>query len=217
MDKMSEKKDHELLVKSIDNCIDSFDYDAEKNLWCQIVLKLPVDQNKVDLATLIEEEAKKVFVHKVGSIQRAFLVDDKEASKRGHSFSKMIKTEGVSFMSLVNFNQILDLNRVYSNDIHAIANIYGIEAARKAIILEIANVFAVYGIQVDYRHLSLIADYMTFDGTIKGMNRMSFISNSSPIQQMTFETTTNFLKSAILLGKCYQLDLNFQIQLTFYF
>ena len=120
-------------------------------------------------------------------------------------------------MSLVNFNQILDLNRVYSNDIHAIANIYGIEAARKAIILEIANVFAVYGIQVDYRHLSLIADYMTFDGTIKGMNRMSFISNSSPIQQMTFETTTNFLKSAILLGKCYQLDLNFQIQLTFYF
>jgi DNA-directed RNA polymerase I subunit RPA1 len=38
--------------------------------------------------------------------------------------------------------------------------IIGVEAARNAIIKEIANVFSVYGIGVDFRHLSLIADYM---------------------------------------------------------
>lgn len=34
------------------------------------------------------------------------------------------------------------------------------EAARTAIVSEIGNVFRVYGISVDYRHLALIADYM---------------------------------------------------------
>lgn len=32
------------------------------------------------------------------------------------------------------YADILDLNRLYSNDIHAIANMYGIEAANKVII-----------------------------------------------------------------------------------
>jgi hypothetical protein len=118
----------------------------------------------------------------------------------------MVKTEGVSFLSMVKFNDVLDLNRIYSNDIHAIANTYGIEAAAKAIRRETTNVFAVYGITVNPRHLALIADYMTFDGTIKGFNRNALASNSSPIQQMTFETTTNFLKNSALMGLPDNLD-----------
>ena len=41
--------------------------------------------------------------------------------------------------------QILDLNRLYSNDIHAMAKNYGIESALSVIIKEIKDVFAVYG------------------------------------------------------------------------
>lgn len=37
---------------------------------------------------------------------------------------------------------------------------YGIEAARDNIIKELCAVFSVYGITIDHRHLSLIADYM---------------------------------------------------------
>ena len=57
-----------------------------------------------------------------------------------------------------------------------------------------------YGIQVDYRHLSLIADYMTFDGSYKPFNRYGMEANSSPFQQMSFETTTKFLKTATIQG-----------------
>jgi DNA-directed RNA polymerase I subunit RPA1 len=42
----------------------------------------------------------------------------------------------------------------------AILNTYGVEAARAAIIKEISVVFAVYGIDVNPRHLTLVADYM---------------------------------------------------------
>lgn len=60
--------------------------------------------------------------------------------------------------------------------------------------------FAVYGITVDYRHLSLIADYMTFSGAFKAMNRVGINTSSSPFQKMSFESTTRFLTEATLEG-----------------
>ena len=63
------------------------------------------------------------------------------------------------------------------------------------------QVFNAYGINVDYRHLSLIADYMTFEGTYKPFNRLGIKSNSSPLQKMRFETCLQFFKDACLYGK----------------
>ena len=65
---------------------------------------------------------------------------------------------------------------------------------------EISGVFRVYGITVDYRHLSLIADYMTYDGQYKPFNRIGMETNSSPFQKMSFETTIHFLRSAAIAG-----------------
>ena len=78
--------------------------------------------------------------------------------------------------------------------------VYGVEAARSAIVKEVAGVFDVYGISIDPRHLSLIADYMTFEGGYKAFNRTGIISNPSPLSQMSFETTTAFLTAATLGG-----------------
>lgn len=58
--------------------------------------------------------------------------------------------------------------------------------------------FQVYGITVDPRHLLLIADYMTFDGSFKPLSRSGIESSASPLQQMSFESTLKFLKSAIV-------------------
>lgn len=57
-------------------------------------------------------------------------------------------------------DELVDLDRIGSNDIFAILTVYGVEAARRAIIEEISNVFGAYGIAVDYRHLTIISDYM---------------------------------------------------------
>lgn len=65
---------------------------------------------------------------------------------------------------------------------------------------EISSVFQVYNIAVDPRHLSLIADYMTFEGSYKPFNRVGLEANSSPLQKMSFETTMHFLKTATLTG-----------------
>jgi DNA-directed RNA polymerase I subunit RPA1 len=99
------------------------------------------------------------------------------------------------------YYKILDVNRIYVNDIHAFSNVYGIEAASRILVKEVQNVFGVYGITVDPRHLLLIADYMTFDGTYRAMNRGGIAAHASPIQQMTFESSLTFLRSAVLETK----------------
>ena len=54
---------------------------------------------------------------------------------------------------------------------------------------------------MDHRHLSLIGDYMTFEGSYKPFNRIGMEANSSPFQKMSFETTMHFLKGATIAGE----------------
>ena len=71
---------------------------------------------------------------------------------------------------------------------------------------EMKSVFGAYGINVNYRHLSLIADYMTFEGVYKPFNRIGIKSNASPLQKMSFETCLAFFKDACLLGQKENMD-----------
>jgi len=41
---------------------------------------------------------------------------------------------------------------------------YGVEAGRANLVKEVRSVFSMYGIEVNYRHLSLIGDFITFNG-----------------------------------------------------
>jgi DNA-directed RNA polymerase I subunit RPA1 len=149
------------------------------------------------LASLIEGLSKKVIVWEIPNIKKGFLV---ESQVPGEDNVLRLKTEGVNMQEIWKHDDVLDLRRAYTNNIHSIANTFGIEAAVKSIIKEISSVFNVYGISVDYHHLSLIADYMTFDGTYKPFNRYGLEANSSPLQKMSFETTVNFLRSAAVQG-----------------
>ena len=60
--------------------------------------------------------------------------------------------------------EALDTNKLYTNDIAAVLRCYGVEAARASIAREMRAVFSAYGINVDARHLTLVADYMTQGG-----------------------------------------------------
>lgn len=61
--------------------------------------------------------------------------------------------------------------------------------------------FKVYGIAVDRRHLSLVADYMTYDGYYKPFSRIGLETNPSTIQKMTFESCLSVLRKATVRGK----------------
>ena len=95
---------------------------------------------------------------------------------------------------------------------------YGVEMARASIVREMVRVFGVYNIEVDIRHLELIADYMvsvemidpnfppkicgvkTFEGDYKPFNRKGISVHPSPLLKASFETTGAFLSDATLYG-----------------
>lgn len=109
---------------------------------------------------------------------------------------------GLDFMTFWKMDAHLDLRYLYSNNIQAMLRTYGVEAARESIILEIQNVFGLYGIKIDFRHLSLIADFMTFNGRYQPLTRCGRIAESiSPLCKMSFETASRFIVEAASLGQ----------------
>jgi DNA-directed RNA polymerase beta' subunit len=90
----------------------------------------------------------------------------------------------------------VDFSRLQTNDISLMLQNYGVEAARSSIVNSIRDVFGHYGIGVDFRHLYLIADYMTKDGGFRPFNRAGLAYMSSPWLQMTFETSMSFVTQA---------------------
>jgi DNA-directed RNA polymerase I subunit RPA1 len=56
------------------------------------------------------------------------------------------------------------------------------------------------------RHLTLIADYMTFGGGYKPFNRLGLDTNVSPFLKMSFEQTCGFLTKAVLEGDTDRLE-----------
>lgn len=104
-----------------------------------------------------------------------------------------LQTQGINWQAVYEFDNMVDIKRIACNDICEVLRNYGVEAARQAIVREIKNVFEVYGINIDYRHLSLIADYMTHNGEYRPFTRIGMEENSSPFLKMSFETTVNYL------------------------
>ncbi|XP_054713157.1 DNA-directed RNA polymerase I subunit RPA1-like [Uloborus diversus] len=184
-------------VKCIHSWISEYDFDVQRERWCEVTFQLTLDSSRIDMKTLLEDEINKAYVYAVPHIKQAVLLKKPDA-KDGPKFK--IQTNGVNFQEIFKYVDILDINKVYSNNIHAIAENYGIEAATRAIRKEIVNVFAAYGIEVDSRHLSLISDYMTCSGYYRPCNRKGMEANASPLQQMTFETTKNFMVDAMFNG-----------------
>merc|ERR550534_892128 len=141
-----------------------YSYDTENQHWCVLTLAFPVERKRVDLAHVLKQSAAKGVIHQIKDLKKAFIIEDKGKS--------VLKTDGINIKAMFQYENILD-----------IARMYGIEAANKTIVSEITGVFKVYGIEVDPRHLKLIADFMTFDGVYKPFNRAGMENNSSPLQQ----------------------------------
>ncbi|XP_076665457.1 RNA polymerase I subunit RpI1 [Andrena cerasifolii] len=171
-----------------------YDYDEDRYSWCKLTFWLPLKMIKLDLPTIVRNVANRVVLSEVPCLKRAFTFQNNDGET-------ILKTDGINIIEMFKHDKLLDLNRMYSNDIYGISQTYGIEAANRVIVREVRDVFKMYGITVDVRHLSLIADYMTFDGTFQPLSRKGMEDSASPLQQMSFESSLNFLRNATLQGK----------------
>ncbi|KAB5591960.1 DNA-directed RNA polymerase [Ceratobasidium theobromae] len=168
---------------------------------CTFDLEFSSSTPKLLLVGILEQCMHKTIVHEIPSITSVHEVKEPDPKHPGQFRTKHLETTGSNFPGIwAAAGDVVDLNSITSNDIHAILCAYGVEMARTAILKEIESVFSVYKIAVDFRHLTLIADYMTFDGGYKPFNRRGISTHSSPLLKASFETTAAFLSDATLYG-----------------
>ncbi|HOI18406.1 MAG TPA: DNA-directed RNA polymerase subunit A'' [Candidatus Woesearchaeota archaeon] len=96
----------------------------------------------------------------------------------------------------------VDKTRTTTNDIYEIESSLGIEAARSAIIHEVSAVIEEQGLNIDLRHIMLVADTMCLNGKIEGITRFGITSSkSSVLARASFETPIKHLANACMSGE----------------
>ena len=152
------------------------------------------------MLNLVEEACHAAVIQSIPGIGACTLSEDKVRDPVSNATTAfpVVLTEGVNLTAMHDYQDILNPHRIFTNDIAAMLTLYGVEACRATIIREMDSVFRGHSITVDNRHLNLIADMMTRGGGFSAFNRTGMASGVSPFMKMSFETTLNFLRDAML-------------------
>ncbi|PWN27196.1 beta and beta-prime subunits of DNA dependent RNA-polymerase [Jaminaea rosea] len=177
--------------------VTSFRFDSKKGSWASLSLQLGSNEDKLLLMNVVERACRLSVVHEIPRISR-ILIPPAEPGVTERSFT----AEGINLRGIWDFaHGVVDLDRLYTNDVGALLHTYGVEAARAAIVAEMSGIFGTYGIDVSMRHLYLIADYQTCDGGFRPFSRGGIANNESPLLKASFEMTMAFLGQAALHGE----------------
>ena len=151
------------------------------------------DERNLNELYKVKEKIKNIYIKGVKGVKQVLPV------RRHEEF--MIITAGTNLSKILELDYV-DKKRTISNDIHEIYAVLGVEAARQAIINEVYKVIEMQGLDVDMRHIMLVADTMCQNGNIKGITRYGVVSEkSSVLARASFETPIKHIINAALLGE----------------
>jgi|TARA_Y100000310_G_scaffold336874_1_gene422524 DNA-directed RNA polymerase subunit A' len=140
----------------------------------------------------LKEKLKETIISGVKGIKQILIV------KKDRDF--VIMTLGTNLKKIIELKEV-NKNKLISNDLYEVAGIFGIEAARNLIIDEIKKVISTQGLDINIKHLELVADAMTNTGEIKGITRMGIIAQKESIlARATFETPDKQFVNASIKG-----------------
>jgi len=162
----------------------------------------PEEPSYRDLLQLVEELRDIVFKG-IDEISR--VVIRKEDLEDGEEF--VLYTEGSDFGEVLGIEGV-DASRTTCNNIHEIYRSLGVEAARETLINETMNTLEEQGLDdVNVRHLMLVADIMTNEGTIESIGRHGISgSKDSVLARAAFAVTVSQLLDAAIHGEVDELD-----------
>ena len=121
-----------------------------------------------------------------------------QRSKDGEFY---IVAAGSNVEALIDIDGI-DKTRLYTNDVFAMNRLFGIEAARNTLIRELKNTLDEQKIDVDDRHIALVADAMTYSGDIKGVGRHGLSGQKNSVfAKAAYEETVKHLVNAAAFGE----------------
>jgi len=149
----------------------------------------------VDFASL-HIHKNKILNQKVKGIPG---IDRVTVVKEGEEWK--IQTSG-SNLQKVRAIEGVDKSRTTTNNIFEIYQSLGIEAARSALVREIISTLEEQGLEVDIRHIYLVADLMTSKGFLQQIGRHGVAgTKTSVLARAAFEITVPTLAEAAVRGE----------------
>eukprot|EP01130_Rhizamoeba_saxonica_P005130 TRINITY_DN2059_c0_g1_i3.p1 TRINITY_DN2059_c0_g1~~TRINITY_DN2059_c0_g1_i3.p1 ORF type:complete len:1618 (-),score=436.10 TRINITY_DN2059_c0_g1_i3:130-4983(-) len=142
------------------------------------------------------EGIKKVFMDRPLS----YVVGEKGSWEKSEEW--ILETDGTNLLEVLSCSEI-DSTRTISNDIVEILNVLGIEAVRNSLLQELRKVISFDGSYVNYRHLSILADVMTYRGSLMAITRHGINrAGTGPLMRASFEETVDMLVEASAFAEC---------------
>jgi DNA-directed RNA polymerase II subunit RPB1 len=152
------------------------------------------------LKSFQENLLKKIILRGVEGISKVIpFKQSRMIKEEGKYVSKdtwILDTTGSNLLEVLGL-PFIDPNNTYSNDIYEIFLVLGLEAARKAIMIELMEVMAPNGVYINYHHLSVLCDHMVYSKNMVPVFRSGIAKdNIGPIAKATFEMHTEMLLQA---------------------
>jgi DNA-directed RNA polymerase II subunit RPB1 len=175
----------------------------------KIILRMTFDTNTIKNPTQLRFLEEKVLdtvltgVDGVGGVHlrkvKNELIYDEKVAGYAQKEQYVLDVDGTNLYQLMVFPGA-DGTRTFSNDIHEINDVFGIEAARLSIFEEFSEVFV--SEKVNYHHLSVLVDSMTFSGRIVAVNRFGMNKNETGVlARSSFEETSKNMFNAAMGGE----------------
>lgn len=175
--------------KAVEKGLKDFEIKIKDNI---IRIKSGKDEGLNELYKL-KEKIKGIHISGIKDVYQVLPV------RRGEEF--IIITAGSNLKAAFD-NEYVDASRTTTNNVCEVADVLGIEAARQSIIDEVLKVIENQGLNIDKRHVMLVAEMMCNSGNIKGITRYGVVSQkASVLAKASFETPIKHVISAALVGE----------------
>lgn len=172
----------------------------------KLILRLMFDEGAIKNPTQLRFLEDKVLdtvltgVYGVGGVHIRKVKNEMVYNDKVAGFEQkeqyVLDVDGTNLYDLMVFDGV-DGTRTFSNDIHEINDVFGIETARLSIFEEFSEVFV--SEKVNYHHLSVLVDSMTFSGRIVAVNRFGMNKNETGVlARSSFEETSKNMFNAAM-------------------
>lgn len=184
--KMSSAK----VVAALKKAYKAFEFEAKNN---EIVVEQSGKDKDILILYKLKEKLKSTIIHGVKGIKQVLPV------KKDGEF--ILMTAGSNLKEILKL-EFVDETRTFSNNLYEVEELFGIEAARQLIIDELMKVIDAQGLNVNIRHIMLVADAMCMSGRLLGINRYGIVKEKpSVLARASFETPINHMINASLAGE----------------
>ena len=138
-------------------------------------------------------------IKKVSLNKKKYTKYNEENNKFDNMVEWVLDTDGTNLIDIL-ANPNIDSTRTISNDIREIYDTLGIEAARNALYKELVAVTSEGS--MNFRHMSLLIDTMTYKGQLMSIDRHGINRGDiGPLAKSSFEETTDMLINASIFAE----------------